>query len=88
MNEYERAREAIDHLIVMAVSKYELNNTEFYADAILALPMICVKADEQGLKTDAQWFDDWGGESGKAGYNLAVKDMIMQGFVRIAKREE
>ena len=91
MNEYERAREAIDHLIVMAVSKYELNNTEFYADAILALPMICVKADEQSCsKTLLLGGNSYHLECLSCGLSAAqfIHALHDEGFVRIAKREE
>ncbi len=48
-------------------------------DAILEQQFRYLKSEGMVLKVKREipprtWFDDWGGESGKAGYELAVKD--------------
>jgi len=59
-----------------------------FADAILALkkpdgtPAIGIISDEQSVKF-REFYNDWGGESGKMGYKQAVGDMKETGFYRL-----
>jgi len=103
MNEYDRVRERIAELIKFydegacpeeymqcpceSASKMDCNMC--YADAILALPEICVKADEQKVPLQHHrqrgltiFHEEDLTEKSVRAY------MRKQGFVRIAKREE
>ena len=100
MNEYDRAREAIatalckkcmNELCCVNAGALYCHGALEQADAILSLPMICVRADEQSCsKTLLLGGNSYHLECLSCGLSAAqfIHALHDEGFVRIAKREQ
>lgn len=57
-----------------------------FADYLLSIPDLLIKAKDQTLPPEPKFYADWGGESGKEGYGSCQQDMLNAGFEKVVEK--
>ena len=59
------------------------NTPRILTDAILSL--VVIEAKNQELPEEPEFYNDWGGQSGREGYVSAQQDMLRAGFCKVIR---